>query len=35
MAYIQYSENGDSPLQKLLGHNSEVLKHWDQLLDTF
>ena len=35
MAYIEYSENGDSPLQKLLGHNPEVLKKWDALLDTF
>lgn len=35
MAYIKYSENGDSPLQKLLGHNDEVLKNWDQLLDSF
>lgn len=35
MAYIEYSESGDSPLQKLLGHNKEVLKSWDQLLDTF
>jgi alkylhydroperoxidase family enzyme len=35
MAYIEYSKNGDSPLQKLLGHNQEVLKKWDLLLDTF
>lgn len=35
MAYIEYSTNGNSPLQKLLGHNPEVLKHWDLLLDTF
>lgn len=35
MAYIEYSENGDSPLQKLLGHNSEVLKNWDRLLESF
>ena len=35
MAYIEYSANGDSPLQKLLGHNSEVLKNWDLLLGTF
>lgn len=35
MAYIEYSANGNSPLQKLLGHNKEVLKNWDLLLDTF
>lgn len=35
MAYIEYSANGDSPLQKLLGHNPEVLKKWDLLLDSF
>ncbi len=35
MARIQYSENGNSPLQRLLGHNQEVLKKWDLLLDTF
>ncbi len=35
MAHIEYSTNGDSPLQKLLGHNLEVLKKWDLLLDTF
>lgn len=35
MAYIGYSEKGDSPLQKLLGHNVEVLKNWDRLLDSF
>ena len=35
MAHIEYSENGNSPLQKLLGHNLEVLKKWDLLLDTF
>ena len=35
MAHIAYSTVGDSPLQKLLGHNPEVLKSWDSLLDTF
>jgi alkylhydroperoxidase family enzyme len=35
MAHIEYSENGATPLQKLLGHHSEVLAHWDRLLDTF
>lgn len=35
MAHIEYSSKGDTPLQKLLGHNEEVLKQWDQLLATF
>ena len=35
MAFIEYSEIGDSPLQKLLGHNVEVLKNWDRLLESF
>lgn len=35
MAYIEYSKNGNSPLQKLLGHNPEVLKNWDLLLEAF
>ncbi|MBM3198465.1 MAG: carboxymuconolactone decarboxylase family protein [Chlamydiae bacterium] len=35
MAYIEYSAHGNSPLQKLLGHNLEILKQWDLLLDTF
>ena len=35
MAFIQYSEIGDTPLQKLLGHNVEVLKNWDRLLESF
>lgn len=35
MAHIEYSEHGASPLQKLLGHNQEVLKKWDELLGAF
>ncbi len=35
MAFIEYSEIGDTPLQKLLGHNVEVLKNWDRLLESF
>jgi alkylhydroperoxidase family enzyme len=35
MAHIKYSLKGDSPLQKLLGHNEEVLRNWDQLLASF
>ena len=35
MAHIEYSENGPSTLQRLLGHHPEVLEQWDKLLDTF
>jgi alkylhydroperoxidase family enzyme len=35
MAHIEYSEKGDSPLQKLLGHNDEILKNWDRLSNSF
>ena len=35
MAYISYSESGDNPLTKLLGHNPELLKNWMTLLDSF
>ncbi len=35
MAYIAYSENGENPLTKLLGHNPEVMKHWMTLLECF
>lgn len=35
MAHVEYSSNGDNPLQKLLGHNPQVLKNWELLLDTF
>ncbi|MFI5333776.1 MAG: carboxymuconolactone decarboxylase family protein [Chlamydiales bacterium] len=35
MAHIEYSIHGDSPLQQLLGHNPEVLKNWDHLLNSF
>ena len=35
MAHISYSENGDNPLMKLLGHNPVLLKNWMQLLDSF
>lgn len=35
MAHIEYSAHGDSSLQKLLGHNIEVLHNWDRLLGSF
>lgn len=35
MAYISYSENGQNPLTKLLGHNPELLKNWMILRESF
>jgi hypothetical protein len=35
MAFIEYSEIRDTPLQKLLGHNVEVLKNGNRLLESF
>lgn len=35
MPYIPYSKEGDSPLEKLLGHHPKILKIWNQLLKTF
>ena len=35
MAYISYSENGNNPLTKLLGHNPILLKNWMTLLESF
>ena len=35
MAYISYSENGNNPLTRLLGHNPELLTKWMDLLDSF
>ena len=35
MAYISYSENGDNPLTRLLGHNPILLKNWMALLASF
>lgn len=35
MAHIEYSENGNSPLQRLLGHNQEVLSRKILLITTF
>lgn len=32
---IPFSENGATPFQKLLGHNPEVLTHWNALGDVF
>lgn len=35
MAYISYSEHGENPLTKLLGHNPELLDRWMALLECF
>lgn len=35
MAYISYSENGENPLTKLLGHNPELLERWMAMLESY
>ncbi|MBS0616515.1 MAG: carboxymuconolactone decarboxylase family protein [Verrucomicrobia bacterium] len=35
MARVGFSKIGESPFQQLLGHNSEILKQWDLLIDSF
>ena len=35
MAYISYSETGNNPLTKLLGHNPTIMQNWLTLLDSF
>ena len=35
MPYISYSENGNNPLTKLLGHNPTLLKNWMMLRESF
>lgn len=35
MARISFSENGQTPFEKLLGHNPEILKHWSNLENVF
>lgn len=32
---ISFSQNGESPFQKLLGHNPEILHHWNNLEQVF
>jgi len=34
MTIIQLSNNGKTPFQKLLGHNSEILKTWNNLSES-
>lgn len=31
MAKIAFSFHGDTPFQRLMGHNPEILKHWNAL----
>jgi len=35
MARISYSNNGDSPFQRLLGHNPQILSAWNELESKF
>ncbi|MBS0653079.1 MAG: carboxymuconolactone decarboxylase family protein [Verrucomicrobia bacterium] len=35
MAYISYSEHGENPLTKLLGHNPKLLENWMALLESY
>ncbi|MGG5207689.1 carboxymuconolactone decarboxylase family protein [Chryseobacterium sp. MIQD13] len=34
MTTIEFSENGNSPFEKLIGHNPEILKNWGCLEET-
>ncbi|MCL4536609.1 MAG: carboxymuconolactone decarboxylase family protein [Nitrospirae bacterium] len=35
MPQISFSENGQTPFEKLLGHNPEILRHWANLENVF
>lgn len=35
MARILFSQNGTTPFQRLLGHNPDILRHWNQLGEAF
>lgn len=35
MTTIAFSDNGNSPFEKLIGHNLEILHHWNNLEETF
>lgn len=35
MPRISFSENGQTPFEKLLGHNPEILRHWANLENVF
>lgn len=34
MTRINFSSNGETPFQKLIGHNEEILKYWNFLSDS-
>ncbi|WP_223559318.1 carboxymuconolactone decarboxylase family protein [Chryseobacterium lathyri] len=35
MTTIEFSDNGNTPFEKLIGHNTEILYHWNRLEETF
>ena len=34
MTNIEFSKNGNTPFQRLIGHNSSILKNWSNLEDS-
>lgn len=34
MTRIKFSKNGNTPFEKLIGHNPEILKKWNELEET-
>lgn len=34
MVRIEFSQKGNTPFEKLIGHNSEILKKWNELEET-
>jgi alkylhydroperoxidase family enzyme len=35
MTTIEFSDHGSTPFEKLIGHNQEILRHWNRLEETF
>ncbi|MDP9959943.1 carboxymuconolactone decarboxylase family protein [Chryseobacterium lathyri] len=35
MTTIEFSDHGNTPFEKLIGHNTEILNHWNRLEETF
>jgi len=35
MTTIEFSDHGSTPFEKLIGHNPEILHHWNRLEETF
>lgn len=35
MTRIKFSDNGESPFEKLIGHNAQILRNWNDLETTF